>query len=299
MTPHTPEPAAPATPAAGTHAPRTVTVDGIPLSRGSRVLLRPRARGDVLDLALTGRPAEVEDVEEDTEGRIHVVVTLEADEGRHFTTGLGHRFFFAPDEVEPAGPPRKHTARLLVAGIGNVFLADDAFGPEVIAALGTGPGGLPAGVQAADFGIRGLDLAYRLLDGYDTAVFVDAAPRGAAPGTLHLIEPDTADGAGLGTAAPQGHGMDPVRVLALAARLAEDAGTPLPRVVVLGCEPLVRLRGDEPDVTVGLSAPVRAAVDEAVALLHRVAAALLADPRAALDSLLAGGRSGPCPRPAP
>ncbi|RZB14048.1 hydrogenase maturation protease [Streptomyces sp. F001] len=163
-----------------------------------------------------------------------------------------------------------HPARLLVAGIGNIFLADDAFGPEVIRALDRRP--LPPGVRVKDFGIRGLDLAYELLDGYRTAVLVDAAPRGHRPGTLSLIEPDLPDV----TAPPEAHGMDPARVLALAAHLGDG---PLPRVLLLACEPQVRPTGDE-DVVPGLSTPVREAVDPAVTALHTMVPALLADPAA-------------------
>ncbi|MCA6096098.1 hydrogenase maturation protease [Streptomyces sp. SCA3-4] len=187
--------------------------------------------------------------------------------------------------MEPVVAPGDRPPRILVAGIGNVFLADDAFGPEVVAALHDHP--LPDGVHVADFGIRGMDLAYRLLDGYDVAVLVDAAPRGAAPGTLCLIEPDPADTTG--PAAPEAHGMDPVKVLALARSLTEDGSltederAALPRILVLGCEPLVRMRGDEPDVDVGLSAPVRAAVDEAVRRLHTLTARLLHDPATPLE----------------
>lgn len=162
--------------------------------------------------------------------------------------------------------------RLLVAGVGNIFLADDAFGPEVIQALGPRP--LPAGVRVRDFGIRGLDLAYELLDGYDTAVLVDAAPRGHEPGTLSLIAPDIPD---TGAAAPpEAHGMDPAKVLALAAHLGDG---PLPRILVLACEPQVRPRGDE-DIMPGLSAPVRAAVAHAVEALHTMVPVLLTDPTA-------------------
>jgi hydrogenase maturation protease len=280
--------ASPAPPCSG--SPRTVTVDGVTLMRGSRVRLRPGRRGDVFDLALTGRHALVDAVEEDMEGRLHVVVTLEADEGRHFTTSLGHRFFFAPDEIEPAPPGPGRTTRLLLAGIGNIFLADDAFGPDAIAALRADPRPLPERVHAVDFGIRGMDLAYRLLDGYDAAVLVDAAPRGGPPGTLYLIEPDRRSGPGQVPASgphpaapaglPEAHGMDPVRVLDLAGRLAADAEVALPRVLVLGCEPQVRMRGDEPDVAVGLSTPVRAAVDRAVTVLHDLVETLLEDPTA-------------------
>ncbi|MGW1750652.1 hydrogenase maturation protease [Streptomyces sp. NPDC002092] len=164
-------------------------------------------------------------------------------------------------------------SRLLVAGVGNIFLADDAFGPEVIQALDRRP--LPPEVRVRDFGIRGLDLAYELLDGYDVAVLVDAAARGHRPGTLSLIEPELPDGT-TGAAPPEAHGMDPAKVLALAAHLGDE---PLPRVLVLACEPEVRPRGDE-DITPGISAPVREAVDRAVAALHTLVPALLADPTA-------------------
>ncbi|MGW3116434.1 hydrogenase maturation protease [Streptomyces sp. NPDC001107] len=163
--------------------------------------------------------------------------------------------------------------RLLVAGVGNIFLADDAFGPEVIQALARRP--LPDEVRVRDFGIRGMDLAYELLDGYDTAVLVDAAARGHRPGTLSLIEPEPPDGT-TGAAPPEAHGMDPAKVLALAAHLGDE---PLPRVLVLACEPEVRPRGDE-DIAPGISAPVRDAVDRAVAALHTLVPALLADPAA-------------------
>jgi hydrogenase maturation protease len=179
------------------------------------------------------------------------------------------------------GPPR-----LLVAGIGNVFLADDAFGPEVVTALRVRP--LPPGARVADFGIRGLDLAYRLLDGYDAAVLVDAAPRGEAPGTLSLIEPTPEERAAV---APEAHAMDPVKVLALAEHLGEGK---LPRILVLGCEPQVLPRHDD-DVTVGLSEPVRAAVDGAVRLLHALVPVLLADPAAALTDLPLPGAAEPSP----
>lgn len=260
---------------------RTVTVDGVVLRRGSRVRLRPAHRADVFDLALTGRIAEVDRVEEDLEGRVHVVVALEADEGRDFRTSLGHRFFFAPEEVEPvAAACERPGSRILVAGIGNMFLADDAFGPEVVSALRGRP--LPDGVHVADFGIRGMDLAYRLLDGYDAAVLVDAAPRGGAPGTLYVIEPGPG---GTGPQEPpEAHGMDPVKVLALARRLALEEQIELPRVLVVGCEPLIRMRGDEPEVAVGLSEPVQAAVGEAVGLLESLTGTLLDDPRADLDA---------------
>src|ERR1700758_4827464 len=78
--------------------------------------------------------------------------------------------------------------RILVAGVGNIFLGDDAFGVEVVQRLARRA--LPDGVRVVDFGIRGLDLVYALLDGYETVVLVDAAPRGGSPGTLYVLEPE-------------------------------------------------------------------------------------------------------------
>jgi hydrogenase maturation protease len=175
------------------------------------------------------------------------------------------------------------TARLLVAGVGNIFLGDDAFGPEVIRALDRRP--LPPGARVHDYGIRGLDLAYALLDGCATAVLVDAARRGHRPGTLSLIEAEPPDG----TVPPEAHGMDPAKVLALAAHLGDE---PLPRVLVLACEPEVLPRGDE-DILPGLSTPVRAAVDHAVDALHTLVPVLLADPHAPAPPLGRPVESGP------
>ncbi|MDF3299043.1 hydrogenase maturation protease [Streptomyces tropicalis] len=163
--------------------------------------------------------------------------------------------------------------RLLVAGVGNIFLADDAFGPEVIRALDRRP--LPPEVQVRDFGIRGLDLAYTLLDGYDTALLVDTARRGHHPGTLTLIEPEPPAPETAGPP-PEAHGMDPATVLALAAHLGDE---PLPRVLVLACEPRLLPHPDE-DILPGTSAEVREAVGRAVDALHAVVPVLLADPAA-------------------
>ncbi|WP_336115589.1 hydrogenase maturation protease [Streptomyces sp. PTD9-10] len=172
---------------------------------------------------------------------------------------------------------------LLVAGVGNIFLGDDAFGPEVIRALDRRP--LPPEARVRDFGIRGMDLAYALLDGCATAVLVDAAPRGHSPGTLTLIEAEPPDG----NAVPEAHGMDPQKVLALAAHLGDE---PLPRVLVLACEPGVLPSGDE-DILPGISAPVREAVDRAVDALHTLVPVLLADPAAPAPPLGRTMESGP------
>jgi hydrogenase maturation protease len=270
-------------------APVTVLVDGVRIGRGSRVVLRPSRRADILDLALTGRTAEVESVREDFEGNTHVAVVLDGDPGRDLGSGaqIGHRFFFAPDELVPVpaspgaadggdGEPGSEPGpRVLVAGIGNMFLADDGFGPEVAAVLRERP--LPPGTQAADFGIRGMDLAFRVLEGWDAVILIDAAPHGEPPGTLTVFEPDLT-GAGPGAAAPEAHAMDPVKVLALARHMAEDGAAPLPRVLVVGCEPERLPDADDPDVQVGLSDAVRAAVRPAAELVESLLAELRAGP---------------------
>ncbi len=151
---------------------------------------------------------------------------------------------------------------ILVAGIGNIFLGDDAFGVEVAHALLGRP--LPDGVIVKDFGIRGFDLAYTLLDPWDTVILVDAMPRGQAPGTLCLLEPNlvTAET----TLNP--HGMDPVQVLNVAASLGRISA----RVLVLGCEP--KDFGDEVEGRMGLSAPVQAAVAAAAERVLELALSL-------------------------
>ncbi|MFG2988630.1 hydrogenase maturation protease [Streptomyces sp. NPDC048257] len=154
--------------------------------------------------------------------------------------------------------------RVLIAGIGNVFLGDDGFGVETVRALGAHP--LPDGVEVVDFGVRGVHLAYQLLDGYDTLLLIDAAARGGEPGTLYLIEADGSAGTGPqdGDGAPpppvlDGHHMSPDAVLALLDTLCAGTGaTPPRRTLVLGCEPAGVEEG------IGLSAPVAAAVPEAV-----------------------------------
>jgi hydrogenase maturation protease len=151
------------------------------------------------------------------------------------------------------------TARILVAGIGNIFLGDDGFGVEVVKRMAGRH--LPDGVQVVDFGIRGMDLVYALLDDYDAVIFVDIAARGQAPGTLSVIEPLLPED---GEVSIVTHGMDPVKVL----NLARDLGAPARPTFVLACEPAFVLNGeDNPDVLVELSAPVTAALDPAVDMI--------------------------------
>ena len=158
------------------------------------------------------------------------------------------------------------TARILIAGVGNIFLGDDGFGVEVALALSKRQ--LPESVSVKDFGIRGFDLAYALLDPWDAVIIVDALPRGEAAGTLYVVEPDLAalPGAASAETGINPHGMDPVRVLNLAA----SQGTISAQVLVLGCEP--QDFGDELEGRMGLSAPVQAAVEEAAKMALELAA---------------------------
>jgi hydrogenase maturation protease len=150
------------------------------------------------------------------------------------------------------------SGRILIAGIGNIFLADDGFGVEVVRQLAER--GVPEGVEVVDFGIRGLDLAYTLMDSYEALVFVDALPRGEEPGTIYLIEPEVEGEVALDT-----HGMDPVKVI----RFARALGAEIPRTLVVGSEPHLVLSGEDyDDMLMELSEPVLAAVPEAVKLVE-------------------------------
>jgi hydrogenase maturation protease len=147
--------------------------------------------------------------------------------------------------------------RILIAGIGNIFLGDDAFGVELANRLAEE--NLPPEVRVADFGIRGLHLAYEMLDdAYDTTILLDATPRGGKPGTVYLIEPDLA-APGM-PAAADAHAMHPEAVFAAVRALGGRPG----RVLIVGCEPACVEEG------MGLSEPVAGAVEEAVRLVREV-----------------------------
>jgi hydrogenase maturation protease len=253
----------------------SVEIQGAQLRRGDRVRLRPRAGGDVFDIALDGKIAAIESIEQDYEGKLHVCVVLDDDPGRDI--GLmrqpGHRFFFDTSEVEPIPkdeqPSTSAAKQILIAGIGNIFLADDAFGVEVAARLAQLT--FPAGVRVADFGIRGFDLAYALMEGYETTILVDAFPGEGEPGTLFVVEPDLA---GLNSSShSQGfvepHAMNPLNVL----RMAASMGGELKRILLVGCVPATL--GPE-EGQMGLSEPVAAAVDEAVKLVESLVNRILA-----------------------
>jgi hydrogenase maturation protease len=250
-------------------------IAGMEVKQGSRVRLRPKPGGDIMDIALTGKTAIVESIEQDYEGKTHLGVVLDDDPGRDI--GLrrqpGHRFFFTAEEIEPlpgelnravstAAPPH-----ILVAGIGNIFLGDDAFGVEVVRRLSTRE--FSENVRVTDFGIRGYDLVYALLDGYDTTILVDACPRGEPAGTLYVIEPDLNDlgGADEQQAPVEAHGMNPLNVL----RLATSMG-PLKRVLLVGCEP--GTLGPE-EGQMGLSEPIEAVIEDAVKLVESLIASIL------------------------
>ena len=154
--------------------------------------------------------------------------------------------------------------RILVAGIGNIFLSDDGFGPEVLREVSARLSGSEQ-VRAVDYGIGGLHLAYDLLGDWDALVLVDAVPDRGSPGTVRIFE---ADHESLGaTASLDAHGMDPATVFA---SLRALGGAP-PRTIVVGCE--VADVGDG----IGLSDPVRAAVPDAVTAVESAVAMLQAE----------------------
>jgi hydrogenase maturation protease len=158
-------------------------------------------------------------------------------------------------------------ARILIAGIGNIFLGDDAFGVEVARRLAMRQ--LPADVRVVDFGIRSVDLTYALLDGHETVILVDATARGGAPGTLYVIEPETAGPAQPADLMVETHNMDPAKVL----RVASSLGSPVKQILLVGCEPAVL--GSFEELEMGLSAPVQAVVEEAVNLIEGLVAKIL------------------------
>jgi hydrogenase maturation protease len=145
--------------------------------------------------------------------------------------------------------------KVLVAGVGNVFLGDDGFGVEVVRRLAGAP--MPDGVRVADYGIRGVHLAYELMNGYDELILVDTVQRGEPPGTIYALQPES----GAAAASPMdAHDMTPEAVLGV----LESLGGRLSRVVVVGCEPA------DLDEGMGLSPPVAGAVDDAVRLVHEL-----------------------------
>jgi hydrogenase maturation protease len=240
--------------------PEHVLIAGVEVRHGTRVRLRPADRRDILSAALDGRTGVVESIEELMEGGVRLAISPDDDPGRDLGPARpGHRFFFAPEEVEPLG-------RVLVAGIGNLFLGDDGFGCHVARRLLDEP--MPDGVDVVDYGIRGFDLAYALASGYEAALLVDAAPLGEPPGTLALLEPPADEE---GEAEIDTHGMDPVRVL----RLARELGGVPARTLVLACQPGRTVEDSDDEVVTELTAPVGAAVEQALQEVRALVGELL------------------------
>jgi len=157
------------------------------------------------------------------------------------------------------------TPSILVAGIGNIFLGDDGFGCEVLQHLSRRA--WPDNVRVFDFGIRGFDLAYALLEGVELTLFVDTTSRGEAPGTLYTIEVDVSEPAAFESNATsiETHGMDPLKVL----NMVKSMGGKLNQIVLIGCEP--ETFGPEEGL-MGLSEPVAAAVPRAVSIVENLIA---------------------------
>jgi hydrogenase maturation protease len=183
---------------------------------------------------------------------------------------------------------------ILIAGIGNIFLGDDAFGVEVAQLLAHRS--WPSGVSVNDFGIRGLDLCYALTEEFDAFILIDAVPRGEAPGTLYTIEIDPAAIEASLSAQPalDAHGLNPVSVL----QIAKAMGAKLKRVLLVGCEPEPLSEQDLAEGRMGLSDPVSAAVLEATAVVRDLVEQLIQEEerneREALEDVDDHSRSGGC-----
>lgn len=156
---------------------------------------------------------------------------------------------------------------ILVAGIGNIFFGDDAFGCEVAKELMRRA--LPEGVRVVDFGIRSYDLAYAMMDGPDTTIFIDATPQGQPPGTIYLIEPEINELDNNSGEVVNAHSMNPIRVLQLLRSLGGQPG----KLYLVGCEPAVL---EPEDGTMGLSAIVQAAIPGALEMIESLIRDLLA-----------------------
>lgn len=289
--------------------PESVVISGHAVKAGDSVLLHP-GRGrkgkltDAMDMMLDGKTARVELLQQDFENRIYLVVTLDVDPGREQWDERvlpGHRFFFFPEEVDPveaatveesSGKAQNYRSepehtfqqkfpsrRILIAGIGNIFLGDDSFGVEVAQRLMSRKDKhYPESIHVEDFGIRGIDLAYTLLDKYDTLILVDAVARGGAPGTLYLIEPDLTGidpekGLEAGRTAVETHSMDPLKVLAF----ARTVGAQPIQTFLIGCEPAPFYEDEErATMQMGLSDPVRTSLVEAIKMIDSLVDELLA-----------------------
>jgi hydrogenase maturation protease len=162
----------------------------------------------------------------------------------------------------------KTRSRILVAGTGNIFLGDDAFGVETVRTLTDSS--LPTEVSVMDFGVRRYDLAQAMADDSQRKVIVvDTSGRGDPPGTLHLIEPDVGH-LSEEVSVFNGFTLNSAAALLMARELNKDAVRP-GNVFVVGCEPATLETEDAPE----LSPPVRSAVSAAVEMIHSLIDRLL------------------------
>jgi hydrogenase maturation protease len=154
---------------------------------------------------------------------------------------------------------------ILIAGVGNIFLSDDGFGPEVVRHLSRETQPLPPEARLVDYGIRGMHLAYDLLEGYAALVVIDARPGAGEAGTLVVLQigPDDIPGGEF-----DAHGMDPVAVLA---SLPELGGT-LPPTYLVGCRPAELGEG------MGLTPAVQNSVPAAADTVRRLVGQLIENP---------------------
>jgi hydrogenase maturation protease len=157
---------------------------------------------------------------------------------------------------------------ILVAGIGNIFFGDDAFGCEVVKQLLERP--IPAGVTIKDFGIRSYDLAYAIMDGPDATIFIDATSRGEPPGTIFLIEPELNPLDNKSDEVVNAHSMNPVRVLQMVRSMGGKPG----RLFLVGCEPAVL---ETAEGAISLSQPVQAAIAKAIEMIDSLIRDLLSE----------------------
>ena len=262
--------------------PESVRVFGVDLRKGDRVRLWPQKTADIMDMALVGGTAVIEAIEQDFDDRIHFAVVVEDDPGREFgeLRQPGHRFFFLPKRWNPllstGKCPLKRPAKDRNEASyrrtdprrrnRKYFSRRRCFWRRGRAAAF--PEGIAEAVRVVDFGIRGLDLAYALMDGYGATILVDATPRGGAPGAIYTIEPDLQSMRISETSVVDGHSMNPMNVFAL----VKSMGGEFKRILIVGCEPGPLL---EEEGRMGLSAPVAAAVDEAIVVIESLVTNIL------------------------
>jgi hydrogenase maturation protease len=157
--------------------------------------------------------------------------------------------------------------QILIAGVGNAWLRDDAFGGECARRLEAE--GVPSGVSVMDVGTSGLDLAYEVMRGYDALILLDATRQGGEPGTLYVMEPDRSEFEGeiSDGESIDPHDMNPHTML----RFVTVTGGWPGKVLVIGCEP------GEAEPGLGLTPAVQAAVEAAVTLVRETIAELQTD----------------------